>query len=173
MPHSRVVRSVLAGGIIAGVGDITYAVVFSGFRGVPAIRILQSVASGLLGARAFEGGWSTATLGLALHFLIALILAVIFHLASRPLPFLVRHPVPCGIGYGFAVFWVMNLVVLPLSAFPRKVTFVPIVVITGLLVHMFLVGLPIALAARRATSPANPAGNDTLDAARGQPGNGA
>jgi hypothetical protein len=55
-----------------------------------------------------------------------------------------------GACYGFAVFWVMNLVVLPLSAFPRKVTFVPIVVITGLIVHMFFVGGPIALATRRA-----------------------
>lgn len=150
MPDGSLIRSVLAGGLIAGVCDITYAVAFSGFRGVPPIRILQSVASGLLGAKAFDGGWSSAALGLALHFLIALILAVIFYLASRSLSVLVRHPVICGLCYGFAVYWTMNLVVLPLSAFPRKVSFVPIVVVTGLLVHMFFVGLPIALAVRRA-----------------------
>ena len=141
---------VLVGGLIAGACDITYAIVFSGFRGVPAERILQSVASGLLGAKAFEGGAATAALGLFLHFMIAFLLAVIFYAASVALPVLIRRPVITGACYGFAVFWVMNLVVLPLSAFPRKVTFVPIVVITGLIVHMFFVGVPIALATRRA-----------------------
>lgn len=150
MAPNGTIRTVLIGGFIAGAFDITYAVVFSGFRGVPAIRILQSVASGLLGSKAFEGGWPTAALGFLLHFLIALIFAFIFYLASRPVPMLVRHPVMSGVCYGFAIYWVMNLIVLPLSAFPRKVPFAPIVVITGLLVHMFLIGLPIALAVRKA-----------------------
>ena len=141
---------VLVGGLVAGVCDITYAVVFSGFRGVPAQRILQSVASGLLGAKAFEGGAATAVLGLLLHFIIALLLALIFYVASLSLPALIRRPVITGACYGFVVFWVMNLVVLPLSAFPRKVSFVPLVVSTGLIVHMFFVGVPIALATRRA-----------------------
>jgi hypothetical protein len=44
----------------------------------------------------------------------------------------------------------MNLVVLPLSRFPRKLSFPLPVLVTGLLVHMFLIGVPIALAARRA-----------------------
>jgi hypothetical protein len=150
VPYTRIPRPVLVGGLIAGAFDITYAIVFSGFRGVPATRILQSVASGLLGSKSFEGGWPTAALGLALHFLIALILAFIFYLASRRLPALARHPVVSGLGYGFAVYWTMNLVVLPLSAFPRKVSFTPVVVVTGLLVHMLLIGLPIAFAVRRA-----------------------
>jgi len=34
------------------------------------VRILQAIASGLLGPDAFTGGWSIAALGLALHFLI-------------------------------------------------------------------------------------------------------
>lgn len=150
----HVVRSVLGGAVIAGIFDITYAIVFSGFRGVPAIRILQSVASGLLGSKAFDGGWSTASLGLVLHFVIALIFATTFYFAARSFPGLIRRPVICGLCYGFAIFWVMNLVVLPLSAFPRKVSFAPVVVITGLLVHMFLIGLPIAFATRRATTAA-------------------
>jgi hypothetical protein len=148
--HSSSTLPVLTGGFIAGVCDITYAIVFSGFRGVPAERVLQSVASGLLGTKAFEGGASTAVLGLLLHFIIALLLAVIFYGASLLLPALTRHPVVTGACYGFLVFWVMNLVVLPLSAFPRKVSFVPIVVITGLIVHMFFIGVPIALATHRA-----------------------
>jgi hypothetical protein len=46
----------------------------------------------------------------------------------------------------------MNTVVLPLSAFPRKLSFPPSVLIPGLLCHMLLVGLPIALAMRRAAA---------------------
>ena len=85
--HTRYsIRPVFVGGLIAGACDITYAIVFFGFRGVPAERILQSVASGLLGAKAFEGGTATAALGLLLHFSIALLLALIFYLASIRLP---------------------------------------------------------------------------------------
>lgn len=92
-------------------------------------------------------------LGLLLHFLIALVIALVYQAASTRLPVLIRRPVLTGACYGFAVYWVMNLVVLPLSAFPRKVTFPPLVLITGLLVHMFLIGVPIALATRRAFVP--------------------
>jgi hypothetical protein len=48
---------VLAGGIVAGTLDILYACAFRAVKlGVPARRILQSVAAGLLGEAAFEGG---------------------------------------------------------------------------------------------------------------------
>jgi hypothetical protein len=141
--------AILIGGSIAGALDITYAIGFSALRGVPPIRILQSVASGLLGAPAFEGGVPTAALGLVLHFCIALIWATIFYFASKAIPFLTRHPVVAGLFYGFLIYAAMNLVVLPLSAFPRKVSFPLVVLVTGLLVHMFCIGLPISLAVRR------------------------
>ena len=38
------------------------------------------------------------------------------------------------------------------DAFPGRFTFVPLVVTTGVLVHMFGIGVPIALATRRATA---------------------
>ena len=149
MRRLSALSAILIGGAIAGALDITYAIGFSALRGVPPIRILQSVASGLLGAPAFHGGWPTAALGLLLHFCIALLWATIFYLASRAIPFLTRHPVISGLFYGFLIYALMNLVVLPLSAFPRKVTFPLLVLITGILVHMFCIGLPIALAVRR------------------------
>ena len=149
MRRLSALSAILIGGAIAGALDITYAIGFSALRGVPPIRILQSVASGLLGAPAFHGGWPTAALGLLLHFCIALLWATIFYFASRAIPFLTRHPVISGLFYGFLIYALMNLVVLPLSAFPRKVTFPLLVLITGILVHMFCIGLPIALAVRR------------------------
>ena len=142
--------AILVGGTIAGVLDITYAVTFSAFRGVAPMRLLQSVASGLLGKAAFDGGAATAALGLALHFFIAYTVATVFWIASRRWPVLVRQPVSSGLLYGIGVYAVMNLVVVPLSATATRKVFPPIVIATGLLVHMFFIGLPIALAARRA-----------------------
>jgi hypothetical protein len=145
------------GGLIAGAIDITYAVGFSATRGVPALRILQSVASGLLGSPAYQGGVATAVLGLLLHFLLMMIIAAIFYFASTRLRFLIAHPVLWGALYGVVAYWFMNLVVLPLSAFPSEVKFVPVVVITSLIVHAFGIGVPIALASRRALVDAGPA----------------
>jgi uncharacterized membrane protein YagU involved in acid resistance len=147
----RAAVAVLVGGFIGGALDITYAIVFSAFRGVPAQRILQSVASGLLGAAAYAGGVPIAVLGLVLHFCIAFVAAALFYLASRRQHFLTRHAIVAGALFGIGVYVVMNYVVLPLSAFPGKVTFQPLLTITGLLVHMFGFGVPIALATRRAS----------------------
>lgn len=154
MRRNSAATAILIGGLIAGLCDIAYAVGISGLRGVPAMRVLQSVASGLLGAPAYEGGAPVAALGLLLHFLMALLIAAIFYFACRRLVFLMRHPVTLGAIYGVIVYLVMNFVVIPLSAFPGKPRFVPIVVITSLIVHAFFVGVPIALATRRAAAPA-------------------
>ncbi|HET9766226.1 MAG TPA: hypothetical protein VFS60_05235, partial [Thermoanaerobaculia bacterium] len=62
-------RAVLFGGLTVGILDITDAIVFWFLRAdAPPMRILQSVAAGLLGRQAARaGGWPTALLGLLLH----------------------------------------------------------------------------------------------------------
>jgi hypothetical protein len=47
-------------GVVGATVDIACAILFFGWTGVPAERILQSVASGLLGTAAFQGGWPPA-----------------------------------------------------------------------------------------------------------------
>jgi hypothetical protein len=147
----RAARAIGWGGLLAGLGDITFAFVVSGLRGVGPVRVLQSVASGLLGEAAKDGGPATAALGAVLHFLIAFIWATVFWLLSRRLRVLVQHPVLCGLLYGFAVYAFMYLVVLPLSAAYFKPTFTPYTVSLNGAGHMLLVGLPIALAASKFT----------------------
>lgn len=143
--------AVLLGGLIAGALDIFYAVAFSYFRsGVPPVRILQSVASGLLGRDAYAGGFATAALGLGLHFFIAFCAAAVYVFASSWLPVLIRRPFLCGALFGAFVYAFMNLVVLPLSLVPPRPPPALVVIVTSLLVHMFFVGVPIALASRRA-----------------------
>jgi hypothetical protein len=69
---------VLLGGFIAGALDIVFAIVFWALKAdVPALRILQSVAAGLLGKESFRGGLLTAALGLMLHFLIAISMSMV------------------------------------------------------------------------------------------------
>ena len=141
---------ILLGGLIAGTLDISYACIYSYVvRGTSPVRILQSIASGALGAKAFTGGAKTAALGLVFHFLIAIIAAAVFYLASRRLRYLVTQAVICGILYGVCVYVFMNLVVLPLSAISFKMSYPWPSLIGGLLIHMFGIGLPISLVVRR------------------------
>ena len=143
--------ALLWGGGLAGVLDLLWAFFLYGRRAGP-VPVLQSIASGLLGADAYKGGAGTAALGFLLHFVIAFGAAAVYYLVSRRLGFLVRWAVLCGLLYGIAVYLFMNFVVLPLSAFPGKITYSPRALVIGILGHMFLVGLPIALAVRRRSS---------------------
>ena len=135
---------ILAGGLIAGTMDLTAAFIIWGWT-VP-----RAIASGLLGPAALHGGAAIWTLGVFLHFFIALSAAAIYFFASRRLLFLKQNPLVCGLFYGIAVFLVMNLVVKPLSASPyRNGPFTLFALIQGLLVHMFCIGLPIAYSIRK------------------------
>jgi hypothetical protein len=144
-------KAIFWGGLIAGTLDITGACVSSWLRfRVSPVRVLQSVASGLLGPAAYTGGAKTAALGLALHFVIATIWTVVFYFASRKLRFLIQQPIVWGLVYGVIVYAFMNFVVLPLSRFPPSRT--PPTLsgrLIGLLIIMFCIGLPIALIVRR------------------------
>lgn len=139
---------VVVGGVAAGILDILAAFAFRAAYGVSPVRVLQGIASGLLGPAAFQGGASTALLGLALHFLIAFVAAAVYYAASRVLPVLVERAVLCGLAYGVAVHLFMNQVVLPLSRVNFRTPpwqFVAVMIV----IHMLFVGLPIALAVRR------------------------
>ena len=145
----RALPSILWGGLLCGVFDFTAACVTWAIRaGVRPIRIGQSIASGLLGASAYQGGWPTAILGVALHFLIAFTATTVFYIASRYFKFLVQQAILSGVLYGITVHLFMSRVVVPLSAFrrgPFSWTNFTIAIIT----HIICVGLPISLSVRR------------------------
>lgn len=141
-------QAILLGGLSAGVLDLMGACVTNAPRKVSPLRVAQSIASGLLGAKAFQGGYRTAALGVGLHFIIALGAAAAFCLASLKLRWLTDRPYMSGALYGVAVYWFMQLIVLPLSAIPFKQNFSWPAVATGLVVHVLCVGLPIALILR-------------------------
>jgi hypothetical protein len=146
MERSRAFRAVASAGLIAGILDITSAFVIAGLKGTGSIRMLQGIASGLLGARSFEGGLATAGLGLAIHFLIAFTAASVFYAASRRLTFLTQQAVISGLLYGIAVYVFMYWIVVPLAFVSARHSISRDVI--AVIVHMTLIGLPISLIVR-------------------------
>lgn len=135
-------------GLLCGILDLSAAFIVYGYYGLKPVPLLQGIAAGLLGQRAWEGGLATAALGLVCHFVIAFGAATVYFLMSQWSPFLLQHAVSCGVGYGVAVYFFMNRIVVPLSH-ARKYPFSVKMMIIGVVIHIFCVGLPIALVIRR------------------------
>jgi len=142
------IRSVMLGGLVAGTLDIGAAALINR---VSPIVILRAVAGGLLGPATFHMGAFSATLGLLLQWLMSLLIAAIYVVASRRLPALARHWVRGGLAYGAVIFVVMNFVVFPLSAYRHLPRHDPLHV-AGDVLAMFVFGVIVAFFVR-------PAGN--------------
>ena len=147
MKKSEAFRGILTAGLVVGVLDISSAFVIWWQRGVGARRGLQGIAAGLLGAKSFDGGMGTASIGLGFHFFVALVVVSIFYLASRKLSSLTEHAVVSGLLYGIAVYIFMYWILVPL-VFPTAHHSMSRDV-TAVIIHIVLIGLPIALVVRR------------------------
>ena len=142
----RALSFVLAGGLVAGTLDITYACVYWAIRAaVPVQRIFQSVAKGVLGAATFKGGAPTAALGLFLHYFIAITMSVVYYLVARRVKALHQYAVTLGAAYGLVLYGMMTYVVVPLSRAGGGSGGERLWIGLSILVHMFLIGVPIAL----------------------------
>jgi uncharacterized membrane protein YagU involved in acid resistance len=137
--------AIVVGGLIVGAVDLLYAVaVYSPSK---PILVPQTIASGILGAKSYQGGLQSAVLGTILQFVIALGAATVYYLASRKLTLLITHGILCGLIFGALVYLFMHVIVLPLSAVPKGNT--PLVYkVFEFVEHWFVVGLPIALSVR-------------------------
>jgi uncharacterized membrane protein YagU involved in acid resistance len=140
--------AILAGGGVAGVLDISYAISVYGIQGVSPMTILHSIASGWYGPAAYDGGVSMAAVGALLHFGIALAMAGAFVAMTRKFPVLIASPIGAGVSYGITLFILMNFIVVPLSASPVTLP-AGWLLFGSLFAHTALVGVPIALIARR------------------------
>jgi hypothetical protein len=151
-------KPILYAGAIAGVLDITAACIQTHIQfGMTPLRLLRGVAGGLLGRGAYEGGFPVAALGLTMHFTMALTVATVFYLLIRrfPLPQKLVGVVAVGLFYGAAVFAVNNFATAPFLSWVRSlylqtpILFKPPMGWSQLVIHLFCVGLPIALVMRR------------------------
>jgi uncharacterized membrane protein YagU involved in acid resistance len=145
------VEVVLLAATTSGVLDLIAATVLIASMGVPPKRMLQTIASAQMGPKAFEPGKNGAALGLAFHFFIALTASAVYYVAACYLAMLANHAIIAGFVYGILIHLVMTFIVLPMSALRRpfsKVSF-----FTQFVIHMFCVGLPIALVVKHFHHP--------------------
>jgi hypothetical protein len=143
-------KAIVWGGAACAILDGAAASAQFALQGIKPLRIWQGVASGLLGEPAFSKGWASGSLGLLLHCLIAFTVTIVFVEACPQLPFLAQAWWISGPLYGALVFLVMNLIVAPLSARPKRHASSQVIIVQ-VIVHVFCVGLPIARAANRFT----------------------
>ncbi|MGH8281086.1 MAG: hypothetical protein ACRESA_07855 [Gammaproteobacteria bacterium] len=152
-------RAIVAGGLIAATVDIGAA---SLINWLSPVIILHAIASGALGKASFAGGAGAAVLGLVLQWFMGLLIAAIFVLMASRLAWLRRRWVFAGIAYGVVVFFVMNYVVVPLSAAPFPAHHFGVREFIENLLAMVLFGLIISWCARerRVLLPVRDAGSD-------------
>ena len=150
-------RAILYGGLTVGTLDLIDAFVFFGLRsGAQPVAILHSIAAGFVGRDAARaGGIPTAILGFFSHYLVGFSIVTVYVLLSRVVPMMRKQWLISGIAFGVIAYFVMTWFVVPMSnAGNHQITFAlpatPIM-INGILIHMFGVGLPAAYFAFKAS----------------------
>jgi uncharacterized membrane protein YagU involved in acid resistance len=112
------------------------------------VQILQGIASGIFGRNAYAGGAAMAITGLVFHYVIAMFFTIGYFLVYPHLPFLHKLPIVSGVLYGAIVWMIMNLVVLPLSAYNRPpLRLGPSLI--GMLILIVMIGIPVAIMTAR------------------------
>jgi uncharacterized membrane protein YagU involved in acid resistance len=98
--------------IVAGIPDVFVAAALS--RASPG-KVLQTIASGILGKESYSGGSRTMAFGLVLQVAMSFVIALIYNIACSEVADIRRNPLIFGAAYGVVIFVVMNFVVVPLS----------------------------------------------------------
>ncbi len=138
--------AILLAGVIAGTIDIGAAALINA---ASIAVILKAIASGILGKPSFEQGIEAESLGLFLQWAMSILIAAIFVITASRVNILKRQWLAAGLAYGVVVFFVMNYVVVPLSAIGRIPHFTALRFLANLLA-MLLFGVIIAFFARSA-----------------------
>ena len=142
---SSATKTILWSGFIAGNLDaIAGAVVYFIFFGMNPIQVVQFIGSGIHGPTAIGGGLSMFIAGLLYHFLISYVLASIYFFAYVKIKILRDYKIVMGLIFGLGIWLIMNLIILPQSNIPKSPFDVNLAIV-GIIWHMALVGLPIAL----------------------------
>jgi hypothetical protein len=140
-----ITRVAVIAGLVAGMIDIGAAALINHVG--PAL-ILQGIASGLLGMKSYAGGAGTVTLGLGLQLAMSITIAGIYAAAATRLAWLRSRPVLAGLVFGFGVFVVMNLIVVPLSAFGPKPAHISLIWLLLNILAMLVFGVIVATIVR-------------------------
>ncbi|MHA3793178.1 hypothetical protein [Sphingomonas sp. YL-JM2C] len=145
-----VTRAIVTATALSGSLDLLSAFAFSAVKGVGPLRVLQGVAAGPFGDPMIQGSSVPVALaGLIVHYALMTVMAAVFMIAARLLPFILRRPLLWGTVYGLGLYLVMYWIVLPLrwpELFPRTGAWD---VGNALFSHLICVGLPMGWVADR------------------------
>jgi hypothetical protein len=148
LPVFSTFGAIFWGGMAAALLDIGAVFAYWATQGVSPLTILKSIASALHGREAYGMGTGAIILGAVLHFAVSFVFAAAYVLIARRVRLLLSWPVPGGLAYGAAAWFIMSHIVVPLS----RADFgepTPFRLALSIAIHLFLFGLPIALAASR------------------------
>jgi hypothetical protein len=140
-------KPILVATLVCGTLDIVFAIILTVVRGKDPAAMLRFVASGPF-PPATDWGTSGSLLGLVVHFALMGIMAAVLVLLVRWKPERLDTPYRTGIAYGVVTYFAMNWVVVPLR-FHTPLPPTLLSVSTQLFAHIVLVGIPMALIARR------------------------
>lgn len=137
-------KPVLQAGLLAGTLDgLAAAIIYLIRTGKDPLNVYRFIASGVFGAKAFTGGVSMALWGIFFHYCIATGWTIVFFIAYPRISLLRKSIFATSIFYGIFVWVLMNLVVIPLSHVPVRGPMDISSVITGIVILIVCIGLPI------------------------------
>lgn len=149
IPAAHATSWLLLGGVTAAFLDLAFASIYwTTLHGSTTTKVLQSIASWVLGAGAFAGGVRTAALGAVLYAYLMCMLMALYHAAAGRFSMLLRRPLACGAIYGMGMYllifkWVVpHFTAAPVQAPPPDWT------LACLTAYALLVGIPCALFTR-------------------------
>lgn len=151
MKNKRLLKTLFFTALTAAILDLSGAVVnyMISHEGAFPKKILEYIAGGVYGGSALDGSLRMNITGAILHFMIAAIWTCLFFVFYPKIKFFQRSIWVNAVVYGFIVWTVMNLVVLPLSAW--KAPIVPFKLETAIraaIILMICIALPIAISAK-------------------------
>lgn len=141
-------NTILTAWLIAGTLDMSAAVIQTLINGGDPLKMMQFIASGVFGTRAFSSIMPYAVLGFLFHYIIAFGWTLLFFYIYPKFSFLSVNAVLTAVLYGVFVWAMMNLVVLPLANTP-PIKFVPTKALIAASVLVIAIGMPLAFTASR------------------------
>lgn len=134
----------VAGLAISVIGGVEFVIFFWFSSHITPVGEYQYIAANLMGPSAFAGGYTTALIGVLLHFAISFVVAAVFLVAAAYIRFLRRFALPAAMVYGIVVNLIMGMVVLPMSAAPKASPTLALI-LNGMVGDAFFIGLPLAI----------------------------
>ncbi len=151
----RGLKAIVTAALLVGTLDLIFAVLLTLLSGGTFMKLCQYIASGIFGTDAFQGGTKMVMAGVLFHYLIAAGWTMLFFVLYPFMKTFMKLPLLIGVVYGCFIWAVMNLVVLPLSNVPES-PFDYGRALTGMLVLILAIGLPLAFMAGRVWSEGKP-----------------